>query len=127
MPYTLAARVNKGMRMNILFSLESKETTQSVYWEGSSCIECKSLDCICYYISVVLSASTLDFECSTLVQCRQDSDLMISPIFAKEESGIFYHVVSHLEPFVFNYNVLEKPSLPTRTNISTLSGSRVHA
>lgn len=51
----------------------------------------------------------------------------ISPIFAKEESGIFYHVVTHLEPVVFNYNVLEKPSLPTRTNISTLSGSRVHA
>lgn len=52
---------------------------------------------------------------------------MISPIFAKEESGIFYHVVTHFEPVVFNYNVLEKPSLPTRTNISTLSGSRVHA
>lgn len=73
------------------------------------------------------SASTLDFECSILVQCRQDSKLMISPIFAKEESGIFYRILTHLEPVVFNYNVLEKPSLPTRTNISTLSGSRVHA
>lgn len=90
-------------------------------------IECKSLECICYYLSVVLSASTLDFECSILVQCRQDSDLMISPIFSKEESEIFYHIGTHLEPVVFNYNVLEKPSLPTRTNISTLSGGRVHA